>query len=650
MNKIKTVKIKNQDGSVSEETYTISVDAKDVDMKNGKNLQDAIGDINVDRDGNISEQLKNLNNNKIDYIDIIDNLESDNKNEVLSARQGKILNELVEEAKYNSYNKIYIAPLTKMDYYNSVDRTAYLGISLDGQCFTEIPSTRGFCSVNTDIQLFKYNDYYLFACTTGSSSQNPNIDAYVGWTKDFENYHFEYVELGFTQYRDTNYSSANTDRRRWTPRFYLDKNNNLNMLISMATDNIQAVDYNDIQARTQMKIFHQTVTFTETENNFLTGNGDIEEFVIQENGTPINTFFDGEVIYYNNMYYLLYKNGYYNDTCIATSSNDYSTFNATKLNLFESLYSEAPCVVKNGEGWYIYGQQYRLEGFISQPRNLLLYTKDFVNFDFIGFPKRENTPIEKNGPMRNISPCLITDKKIIDKFKNEIGIVGTGTLDPQQIKTSYDNVKIINAIKNYYTLGRTVSPFPYSFIRCDSTLEQIYINNNWNAEKITVYGYDANMAPYSISFYYNGIGERAILSGSYPTVTFSFYKWGIRNENRSNIPISTYIKEGTSSKTNVLVTTYVTQNSQFAFVHLYNKSASNVWDADETIANIGYKNFQNMQQIYGTTREDHDPAYPLNSVFGLYVDWEGNVKSKTQTPATTWSSDFIFLLNNDFYK
>lgn len=60
MDKIKTVKIKNPDGSVSEETYTISVDAKDVDMANGKDLQDTIGTINVDIDGSIAEQLKNI--------------------------------------------------------------------------------------------------------------------------------------------------------------------------------------------------------------------------------------------------------------------------------------------------------------------------------------------------------------------------------------------------------------------------------------------------------------------------------------------------------------------------------------------------------------------------------------------------------------
>lgn len=62
MDKIKTVKIKNEDGSISEETYTISVDAKNVDMANGYDLQDTIGNINIDVDGNIAAQLKKYKN------------------------------------------------------------------------------------------------------------------------------------------------------------------------------------------------------------------------------------------------------------------------------------------------------------------------------------------------------------------------------------------------------------------------------------------------------------------------------------------------------------------------------------------------------------------------------------------------------------
>ena len=60
MDKIKTIKIKNQDGSISEESYTISIDARNVDMDNGKDLQHTIGNIDIDRDGSIAEQLKNI--------------------------------------------------------------------------------------------------------------------------------------------------------------------------------------------------------------------------------------------------------------------------------------------------------------------------------------------------------------------------------------------------------------------------------------------------------------------------------------------------------------------------------------------------------------------------------------------------------------
>lgn len=131
MDKIKTVKIKNPDGSVSEETYTISVDAKDVDMKNGKDLQDTIGDINVDRDGSIAEQLGkykdydsdietlyadvdnletadtelendiiDLQINKINKTDIVDNLESTSATKVLSANQGKVIDDKLKQKAY----------------------------------------------------------------------------------------------------------------------------------------------------------------------------------------------------------------------------------------------------------------------------------------------------------------------------------------------------------------------------------------------------------------------------------------------------------------------------------------------------------------------------------------------------------------------
>lgn len=75
MKKIKTLKIKNEDGSISAESYTISADAINIDMKNKKNLQETIGNIDIDEDGSIENQLKILNENakkkKVYYFDNI---------------------------------------------------------------------------------------------------------------------------------------------------------------------------------------------------------------------------------------------------------------------------------------------------------------------------------------------------------------------------------------------------------------------------------------------------------------------------------------------------------------------------------------------------------------------------------------------------
>ena len=131
MDKIKTVKIKNPDGSVSEETYTISVDAKNVDMKNGKDLQDTIGDINIDRDGSINVQLKdvkedisNINDNlndKVSKIDIVNNLDSNNSDKPLSANMGKELKGSLEEIS----KKIFIDDISFDKFYDENTKTDY---------------------------------------------------------------------------------------------------------------------------------------------------------------------------------------------------------------------------------------------------------------------------------------------------------------------------------------------------------------------------------------------------------------------------------------------------------------------------------------------------------------------------------------------
>ena len=118
MNKIKTVKIKNEDGSISEESYPISVNANLIDMSNGYDLQETIGNIDVNKDGSIAEQLEHKLND--DYV--IDNLESELTNKALSANQGRILNNELKKKAYffNTVADMKKANLKEGDYVSTL--------------------------------------------------------------------------------------------------------------------------------------------------------------------------------------------------------------------------------------------------------------------------------------------------------------------------------------------------------------------------------------------------------------------------------------------------------------------------------------------------------------------------------------------------
>lgn len=131
MNKIKTIKIKNEDGSISEESYSIAADALNIDMVNGKNVQETIGTIDVDKDGDIAAQL----NKKINKSDIIDNLNSSDNNKVLSAKQGKVLGDAVTALNTNINKKTY--------YFNTVAEMKSANLKENDVC-----QTLGYYSVN----------------------------------------------------------------------------------------------------------------------------------------------------------------------------------------------------------------------------------------------------------------------------------------------------------------------------------------------------------------------------------------------------------------------------------------------------------------------------------------------------------------------
>ena len=65
MDKLKYIKIKQEDGTYSEEV-PVGVDASNVDMSDGRTLPETLGLIDVDANGTVKQQLDELNKNKVD--------------------------------------------------------------------------------------------------------------------------------------------------------------------------------------------------------------------------------------------------------------------------------------------------------------------------------------------------------------------------------------------------------------------------------------------------------------------------------------------------------------------------------------------------------------------------------------------------------
>ena len=71
MEKVKTVRVKEADGTISQEVINIAADALNVEMANGETVQDTIGDIDINEDGNIAEQLKSVKQTAINISDLV---------------------------------------------------------------------------------------------------------------------------------------------------------------------------------------------------------------------------------------------------------------------------------------------------------------------------------------------------------------------------------------------------------------------------------------------------------------------------------------------------------------------------------------------------------------------------------------------------
>ena len=181
MKKIKTVKIKNEDGSIGEESYFLSTDANIVNMENGYSVEDTIGDINIAQTGNISEQL----NNKINTNDIVDNLNNEASNKPLSAKQGYELN--LNKADKNllydkkEYYKKYIKVFQNENEQKYITYGNYINFGEP----SEPPLLDTILNKGFDIIAHFYNDFGLKSTAMSPTQANGNWKWY-DWRWNFK--------------------------------------------------------------------------------------------------------------------------------------------------------------------------------------------------------------------------------------------------------------------------------------------------------------------------------------------------------------------------------------------------------------------------------------------------------------------------------
>ena len=115
MDKIKALKVKEPDGSLSENTYFIGIDATNVDMTNGENVQDTIGNIDFKADGSVKKQLEDLRKN-IPNLENVENLSKkiDNNTKAITNIEGSLtpMRNDIDQLQKDMSKKVY--------YYNTV--------------------------------------------------------------------------------------------------------------------------------------------------------------------------------------------------------------------------------------------------------------------------------------------------------------------------------------------------------------------------------------------------------------------------------------------------------------------------------------------------------------------------------------------------
>lgn len=339
----------------------------------------------------------------------------------------KAIADSTQEAKtyFDERSNILIAHIM-MRVLNSSDWKPKLCISKNGLDWTPVAG-----SFDTDVSYGEMSrpyfkgEYAYFVCRNAGVS---NSLAYYA-TKDFVDADFRLISTDIPMH------GISTN---WTPQIVEDANGDTYIISTVFTGNtFSTYTINQTIGET---IFADTENApTDSESVCYITPVTIEDGIITASGSsvPLSVRFgevtqycgiDYDILYWNNAYHLLYRDTRFQTICHATASNIYGPYviaDYDNLAIFKDVNLEAPVMTVIDDTVYVNFQTYGR----SYGSNLLVSTKDFEEWAFIGYPRR----IDKNQfgfwgasthgeRPRNISPQLLPASFITDAISKTVPI------------------------------------------------------------------------------------------------------------------------------------------------------------------------------------------------------------------------------------
>lgn len=302
---------------------------------------------------------------------------------------------------------------------NTEDWKPKLCVSRNGLDWTPVPNSFETDTTYGEMSRPFFNDgKAYFVCRTAGT--NNIIGYYV--TEDFVNAEFKTVDLGFPK---------NDVSTTWTPQVVLDASGDTYIIATCFTG--ETFDTCTLNPDIGELIYASSASYpisdestcyickVDIANGTITKSGTAQEIVVSFDGSTDYCGIDYDILYWDGVYHMLYKDTRFLTIAHATSDSimgPYTISSYADLAVFRDVNLEAPVMTVINDRVFVNFQTYsRIHG-----ANLLISTVDFANWDFIGYPRRtdKNQLTVRNPSTHGERPRNIAPQVVPDSMKNSV--------------------------------------------------------------------------------------------------------------------------------------------------------------------------------------------------------------------------------------